>query len=239
MYLILSVLVISAAVYYSRRLFKRDLYRSEVPAILRYLGAWRVNAYQYGSASIDFSWGYWAPSQGLRFEISPSYEDNYLNIHLQFFWGSLSIIPKWRPKSWDANMCVNEAQNHRYGFGINSPFAYINWRDKRHAWALPVVETVFLGEQIVGQKQNLIFNDYDGTRVECTYWETVMTHRRKWTPIKIRTRRLNYDFNGAEVGPEKGSWKGGTMSGSCMIPKDATAAWQLNDVILRLKGSRR
>lgn len=55
---------------------------------------------------------------------------------------------------------------------------------------------------------------YDGTIVPCKFWVEEMEWRPKglgWTKLFAKTRRfIEVEFS-AEMGPRKGTWKGGTM----------------------------
>lgn len=216
----LSICILIACVVYliSKVWAKEDLYRKQIPWILRKVfKATRINGGRWGN-SIDFTWGYWSPRLGFRFEVSPSYEDNYLSILLTGFWGNLCIIPKWRPKSWDPDMCVNTAENHRYSINKNEDFFAVQWGKHRKAFRIPFLYSIHLKTVVSEVKHELTFLDYDKEKIKCTYWESVMTFRRMWSPFKYTVRRYNYDFNGKEVGERKGSWKGGTLSGSGFLP---------------------
>lgn len=199
-----------------------DRYSHEMPKWMRRVGIWRINGGH--SQSIDFNWGYWSPRMGFCLETSPSYEENWFMIRATFLFGTICLILKWRPSDWDANMDVNEAEGHRCGFGINEDILYINkpgqagigyWK----SWYLPFIHSIHVETKDVGEKHNTTLIDHDLTSVPVTYWETNSFFRYKWTPFKFKVRRLNYDYNGKEVGPGKGSWKGGTMSGTCPMQK--------------------
>lgn len=240
MYILAAIIVIAALVHLSKTLFKRDLYGKEVPVLLRYLGAWRVNGGNSGQ-SIDFRVGkvegYWAPRLGLRFEISPSYEENYFNIHTCFFWGVLSITLPVRPKSWDPAMGVNDTNEHTYGINKNEDFFSVQWGKHRKVFRIPFLYSIHLKTVELEERHTITFSDYDGEKIECTYWESVMTYRRMWSPFKYTKRRYNYDYHGKEVGDRKGSWKGGTLSGSGFLPKKADIHVTMREHIVKNKGT--
>ena len=80
------------------------------------------------------------------------------------------------------------------------------------------------------RKQRFAITDYDGERIEVETYVDEMTWRRgtgwfRWIgylmPTKTR-RSLDLKFN-KEVGPEKGSWKGGTVGHSTEIARGETA----------------
>jgi hypothetical protein len=86
-------------------------------------------------------------------------------------------------------------------------------------------------------KSYFAFEDYDGTRIvaACTIEEREWHRGRGWfkwlrhfsKPIIHRSLRINLS---EEMGPEKGSWKGGTIRTSCNMetndtPEDAFKRW--------------
>lgn len=237
--IVLYLCILIACVVYllDKMWFKQDLFRHEVPWILRKLfKATRISGGRWGN-SIEFTWGYWSPRFGFRFEVCPSYEDNYLSITLTGFWGNLCLIPKWRPKSWDPDMGVNDTNEHTYGINKNEDFFSMQWGKHRKVFRIPFLYSIHLETIEFEERHNLTFLDYDGEQIECTYWESVMTYRRMWSPFKYTIRRYNYNYNGKEVGERKGSWKGGTLSGSGFLPKKADIHVIMREHIVKNKGT--
>lgn len=78
---------------------------------------------------------------------------------------------------------------------------------------------------LVETKTGWLFRDrYDGKLIPCNLTRTVSYYTwvgLKWIPWLRKGRHsLELDFLGVEVGPEKGSWKGGTLKCNTRVSKN-------------------
>lgn len=82
-------------------------------------------------------------------------------------------------------------------------------------------------------------NDCDGPiEVEISYCVDIRQWHRKWLPcLKMKHTDLNMDFD-KEMGPRKGSWKGGTVGMSTKIEKGETPEQALDRFALEHEFNR-
>lgn len=143
-----------------------------------------------------------------------------LSIHDQtvfFYWG-------YDLKGWDIPF-INYGSAVRWDRYIGPPNMYFYSSEDRECWMTHPYKTNYDGGCINPTTWEYDYTDpYDGTVVPCKFWVEELEWRPKWlrwTSLFAKTRRfIEVEFS-AEMGPRKGSWKGGTIGcGFDILPKE-------------------
>ena len=210
----------------------KDLFGTDIPYLLRMLGATRAFP-----DSVEFNWGWFAPKFGfeLMFERG-GYFDQRCSVSICILWGKLNVKLPFKtsiPESCDTP---------RYGIQIHGNTFWLHLGGKMNdweqcdskwiTWDLPVFAWVFDWHRVQypdGSWHSYSFekrgNEYtekhpfkytlksgEIQNVSATCYVEERQWHRKWTFLKMNKRCINVSFS-SEVGERSGSWKGGT-SGS-------------------------
>lgn len=179
----------------------KEKYGSEINIFLRLLGAWRIN-----KSSIDFKWGYFAPSIGFKLILHRGgYFDQQYAFSFCFIWGEFHIKLPFKTRFGEGcnlpkyGIAIHDNTLWLYTGGkYDEKLGQCTMNDQWVAWHLPFFNYEFNGHWIIDREGKYVFmgkgmNSWDFKKTDAKIGTHPYTYTLKNGTMQNRTAIISQE----------------------------------------------